>query len=109
MKYENITILRNGLTEEEFNNEINLYKQYFKDNNIKLNDFEDIGLRKLAYRIQNNDYGHYLRFEFETNKEEISKFEKYERKNDNVIKFLTVQLTYEEEREENQEQDELEE
>ena len=54
MKFEHISILKGKLSEEEKNKQIEKFKKYFADNNIAMCEFEDLGLKKLAYDIKNN-------------------------------------------------------
>ena len=51
MKFEHISILSGKLSEKEKNNEIQNFKNYFTNNEIEIVEFEDVGLKKLAYDI----------------------------------------------------------
>ena len=63
MKFEHISILKGKLSEEEKNKQIEKFKKYFADNNITMCEFEDLGLKKLAYDIKNNKEGFYIKYE----------------------------------------------
>ena len=54
MKFEHISILSGKLSEKEKNNEIQNFKNYFTNNEIEIAEFEDVGLKKLAYDIKNH-------------------------------------------------------
>lgn len=92
MKFEHITILKGNLNEQEKNEEINKIKDYCKSKKIEIKEFEDIGLKKLAYEIKNNKEGIYIKLVLDTKKANIPDFEKYLKEDNNVIKFLTIQM-----------------
>ena len=54
------------------------------------NNFEDLGLKKLAYEISKEKEGYYIQFDFTGFGEDVQKLEKYYIENDNIIKFLTM-------------------
>ncbi len=91
--YDNVFVLKGNLTEEQAKKEIENIKKYFKNTKVyeKENDKNGyLGLKKLAYTIRGNEYGHYYVTHFKANPEEISKIEMNLRLNDDVIKFITV-------------------
>lgn len=90
MKFEHISILKGDLTNDKVENEIEKFKQYFKEQNIKMEYMENLGLKRLAYNVKGYNQGNYLRFEFSGDNINLSCFEKFIRENDNVIKFITV-------------------
>lgn len=92
MKFEHISILKGKLSEEEKNKEIQNFKNYFTNNEIEIAECEDIGLKKLAYDIKNYKEGFYIRFILDTKNMDISSFEEWLRKNDNVLKFITIRM-----------------
>ena len=92
MKFEHISILSGKLSEKEKNNEIQNFKNYFTNNEIEIAEFEDVGLKKLAYDIKNHKEGVYIRCILDTKNMDISSFEKWLRKNDNVLKFITIRM-----------------
>lgn len=70
-----------------------------------IDDFEDMGNKKLAYKIQEFETGHYIKIEFYAEDYKIiNKLEKYFRINDDVLKFITIKT--EEGTKDNQEYDE---
>lgn len=54
------------------------------------NNFEDLGLKKLAYEISKEKEGYYIQFDFTSFPQDITKLENYYRNNGNIIKFLTI-------------------
>lgn len=95
MMYEHITLFKGSLNDEEVKNEINGYKKYFKKNNIRLEESEYIGLKKTAYEIKGNNEAHYVKFCFEADTDKIIDFERCCRINDNIIKFMTINVSNE--------------
>lgn len=94
MKFEHISILKGKLSEEEKNKQIEKFKKYFADNNIAMCEFEDLGLKKLAYDIKNNKEGFYIKFIVDINNMNVETFENWIRKNDNVLKFITIKMEH---------------
>lgn len=106
-KYEHISILPGNLTKEEVKKEIEKYENFMKKNDIKINSFEDLGLRKLAYEIRENKTGNYLLFKITCQPEKIAELEQFTRNNENTIKFIDVRIDVEELEEDNDEQEEM--
>jgi len=91
--YENMYILKGSLTEEQAKEEVENIKRYFRNAEIyqkENNQNGYLGLKKLAYTIRENEYGHYCLTHFRANAEEIPEIEKRLKANDNVIKFITI-------------------
>lgn len=87
--YESIYIIKDTDTKEE-------YKEAFEEIKNKLSKFEiekieELGRKRLAYPIKENEYGYYILIEFyaET-KEDITELEAYCRQNDNILKWIFV-------------------
>ena len=57
---------------------------------VDVKEFEDLGIKKLAYEIKEQKEGYYIKFDFEGIGEDIAELEKYYRLNDNIIKFLNI-------------------
>ena len=79
MMYEHISILKGDLSKKE----IKKYKKYFQENNISVESFENIGIKKLVYEIKNYKTGNYLFYKIWTKKDKIIELEKFERANEN--------------------------
>lgn len=91
--YENMYILKGSLTEEQAKEEVENIKRYFR--NVEIYKKENgqngyLGLKKLAYTIRENEYGHYCLTHFRANGEDILEIERRLKANDNVIKFITI-------------------
>lgn len=106
MKFEHISILKGNLTKDEVEEEIENFRDYFKEQNIILYRIENLGLKKLAYEVRGNREGNYLVINFTAENDKISGFEKFTRENDNVIKFITIKTENEEVEEEGLEDEE---
>lgn len=53
---------------------------------------EDMGVRKLAYKINKLSEGHYVLFEIEGSGREIAELERRMRVNDAIIRYITVRV-----------------
>lgn len=93
--YENIYILKGSLTEEQAKNEIEEITKYFKDvktfkNEKSLNGYQ--GKKNLAYEIKGEKTGYYNITYFEGIEKNVTEIERNLRINDNVMKFITIQI-----------------
>lgn len=53
---------------------------------------EDMGRRRLAYKIKKNTEGRYVLFEIEGSGKEIAELERRMRVNDTIIRYITVRV-----------------
>ena len=53
---------------------------------------EDMGVRKLAYKINKLSEGHYVLFEIEGSGREIAELERRMRVNDAIVRYITVRV-----------------
>ena len=90
--YDHISILPGYFTKENIDLEIKRFEEFFKNNNIEIKSFENKGKRKLAFEIKGNKEGIYLVFELIATEEDITKLEANLRQNENIIKFIDVQV-----------------
>ncbi len=91
-KYEVGFILRPNIDEETTNNTITQLKEIYKSYNCNIVDEENVGLRELAYEINHFRNGYYFYFVVEANHEANQEFERICRINDNVIRFLVIDV-----------------
>lgn len=70
------------------------FEKYLKINELLGAKFEieDIGLRTLTYEMQGNREGYYMVFYYKTNPSYIADLEKYLRKTQCFLKFITVRM-----------------
>jgi small subunit ribosomal protein S6 len=68
------------------------FEGILKENGAKMVNTEMWGLRKLAYQIQHKSTGFYNLIEFQADSSVISKLETEYRRDEAVLRFLTVTL-----------------
>ena len=88
-KYETIFLIKNDITEEQKNKTINTIKNYLNENG-KITNIEDLGLKKLAYEVRKYKEANYYLIEFDDKAEAIMELERMYRINDDVLKFIVV-------------------
>ena len=90
--YEAIFILNPVLSDKQVEEAVNKYVSFLKSTNSKLNHKEDWGLKKLAYPIQNKNSGFYHLLQFESDSDVINSLEIEFKRDERVMRFLTVKL-----------------
>jgi small subunit ribosomal protein S6 len=60
-----------------------------------ITNVNDMGVRKMAYKIDKFNEGHYLIFEIDGSGQEVAELERRFRVNDNVIRYMTVRVDLE--------------
>ncbi|PCH50840.1 MAG: 30S ribosomal protein S6 [Flavobacteriaceae bacterium] len=90
--YETVFILNPVLSEVQIKEAVQKFNDYLVSKGAEMISKEDWGLKKLAYAIQNKKSGFYHLFEYKVNGEEISSFELEFRRDDSVMRYLTVKL-----------------
>ena len=90
--YETIMILTPNLDTDVIGRIKMFYLDLFqKGSNRKRVKLDDIGKKKLAYKIQDKyEYGYYLVFSYESDSDYIYEIERALRKDDMVLKFITI-------------------
>lgn len=91
-RYETVFILTPVLSVDQVKETVVNFKKFLKDSGAKLLHEEDWGLRKLAYPIQKKSTGFYYLFEYEVEGEAIEKIEISLKRDEKVMRFLTVSL-----------------
>ncbi|GAB1448855.1 MAG: 30S ribosomal protein S6 [Bacteroidia bacterium] len=90
--YESVIIFTPVLSEDQLKDAVSKYRNLITENGGELVHEENWGLTKLAYPIQKKTTGFYHLFEFKANPEFISKFELAFRRDERIMRFLTVAL-----------------
>lgn len=90
--YESVIILTPVLSEKMLKDAIDSYKQLITGNSGELIHSENWGLTKLAYPIQKKTTGFYQIFEFAGDNELVEKLEISYRRDEQVLRYLTVSL-----------------
>jgi len=90
--YETVFILTPVLSAEQAKETVESYKNVLQGNGAKIVNEEHWGLKKLAYPIQKKSTGFYQLFQYEAEGEVISKLDVMFRRDERVMRFLTVKL-----------------
>jgi small subunit ribosomal protein S6 len=91
-RYETVFILTPVLSAEQVKETVVKFKESLKAGGAKLMHEEDWGLKKLAYPIQKKSTGFYHLFEYEAEGELIAKLELDMKRDEKIMRFLTVSL-----------------
>jgi len=90
--YETVFILTPVLSEAQTKEAVATYKKVLVDNGATIITDESWGLRKLAYPIQKKSTGFYHLFHFECEGDLIGKLETQYRRDEQVMRFLTMRM-----------------
>lgn len=91
-RYETVFILTPVLSEAQAKEAVTQYKKVLKDGSANVLHAEDWGLKKLAYPIQKKSTGFYNLLEFEAEGTFIAKLETAFKRDERILRFLTVKL-----------------
>ncbi len=91
-QYETTVIITPVLSEEELNETLKTYRDFLKKNDAEIVEEVKWGLRQLAYPIQNKTTGIYYIFEYKGDNTMVDKLELNFRRDENIMRFLTVKL-----------------
>ncbi|HPF10551.1 MAG TPA: 30S ribosomal protein S6 [Flavobacteriaceae bacterium] len=90
--YETVFILNPVLSEEQIKETVQKFEDFLVSKGAKMVSKENWGLKKLAYPIQHKKSGFYHLFEFTVDGEVIGDFETEFRRDERIMRFLTVKL-----------------
>ena len=90
--YETVFILNPVLSEEQIKETVKKYEDFLVSRGAEMVAKEDWGLRKLAYAIQHKKSGFYHLFEFKAPGEVIEPLELEFRREERMMRYLTVKL-----------------
>lgn len=93
--YESAVIINAALDDEQINSEIARIRETLTNNGGEISDFENWGRKRLAYVINKSKIGYYAIFRFNAPSTIISKLERSYSLNENIIRFLTINLSKE--------------
>ena len=89
--FETILIFSDKLTKEEYEEKVKDYKKWLAGLPAARIRTEKMGKKKLAYDVRGCGHGYYAQFTYESTSDLInSKLDLMLRKDDDVIKFLTL-------------------
>ena len=91
-QYESVIILTPLLSEETAKEVIAKFKGILSEGGAEIVHEDNWGLRKLAYPIQKKSTGYYHLTEFKAPGELISKLEVEYKRDERVMRFLTISL-----------------
>ena len=90
--YETVFILTPVLSDEQMKETVAKFKKLLTDNGAEILNEEAWGLKKLAYNIQKKTSGFYNLIEFKAEPTLIDKLEIGYRRDEKVIRYMTVKL-----------------
>jgi len=90
--YETVFILNPVLSEEQMKDTVKKFVKVLSDGGAEVINEEQWGLRKLAYPVQHKSTGFYNLVEFSATPELVDKLETEYRRDEAVMRFLTVSL-----------------
>ena len=91
-RYETVFIMTPVLSEDQTKETVSKFKKVIADNGGKVVFEDNWGLRKLAYPIQKKTTGFYHLVEFEGSGKEIERLEIEFRRDERVLRFLTMKM-----------------
>jgi small subunit ribosomal protein S6 len=91
-QYETVIILNPVLSQDQLTETVDKFKKILTDNGAIVVFENNWGLRKLAYPIQKKNTGFYYLIEFKGAGEIIGKLEVEYKRDERVMRFLTVAL-----------------
>src|SRR5690554_2904386 len=90
--YETVFILNPVLSEAQVKETVSKFEDFLTSRGAEIVSKEDWGLKKLAYEIQHKKSGFYHLFEFKAPTEIIAAYETEYKRDERVMRFLTVKL-----------------
>ena len=91
-QYETVFILTPVLSDEQMKETVAKFKKVLADNGAEILNEEAWGLKKMAYAIQKKSTGFYCLLEFKAEPSVVNKLEVAYRRDEKVIRFITVKL-----------------
>jgi small subunit ribosomal protein S6 len=91
-QYETVFIVTPVLSDEQMMETVQKFKKILTDNGAKVVHEDNWGLRKLAYPIQKKNTGFYYLIEYKAEGTLINKLETEFRRDERVMRFLTVAM-----------------
>lgn len=91
-QYETVFILTPVLSDEQMKEAVAKFQKVLTDNGAELVNTETWGLKKMAYAIQKKSTGFYCLVEFKAEPNVIDKLEVAYRRDERVIRYMTVKL-----------------
>ncbi len=89
-KYRLVCIVKQSMSAEEAQQQVNTLVEYIEKKNGKVLDSKNMGLEKLAYPIERNALGHYFVVDMELEQAEVSEFRRFIAVNENFLRDMIV-------------------
>jgi len=91
-QYETVFILTPVLSDDQMKEAVAKFKKVLTDKGAEILNEEAWGLKKMAYAIQKKSTGFYNLIEFKAEPTVVAKLETAFRRDEKVIRFITVKL-----------------
>ena len=91
-QYETVFILTPVLSDEQMKETVAKFKTLLTDKGAEILNEETWGLKKMAYAIQKKSTGFYCLLEFKAEPSVIDRLETGYRRDERVIRYMTVKL-----------------
>jgi small subunit ribosomal protein S6 len=91
-QYETVFILTPVLSDEQMKETVAKFKKLLTDNGAEILNEEAWGLKKMAYAIEKKSTGFYCLLEFKAEPSVINTLETGYRRDEKVIRYMTVRL-----------------
>ncbi|MDR4987601.1 MAG: 30S ribosomal protein S6 [Bacteroidales bacterium] len=91
-QYETVFIMTPVLSDEQMKETVSKFREYLKNKGAEIVYEDHWGLRKMAYPIQKKSTGFYHLIEFKAEPEIIRGFDVELKRDERVIRFLTMSL-----------------
>ena len=88
--YELLFVLKPTLTDEESAEKFDFVKSVLEKNGCEITSIDDMGVRKLAYKIDKFERGHYYVIYFKANPSVIDEILRNLRYTEEIIRFLNI-------------------
>ncbi len=89
-QYETVFILTPVLSDQQMKEAVEKYQTYLTEQGAEIINVENWGLKKLAYNIEKKSTGFYVMIEFKAEPTVIAPMELQMRRDERVIRYLTV-------------------
>ncbi len=90
--YETVFISTPVLSTDEYTRTVKKYTDFIEKNGGVVNHKEDWGIKQLAYPIQKKTTGYYTLLEFNLDPQAIRRLEVEFKRDETIMRFLTVKL-----------------
>jgi small subunit ribosomal protein S6 len=91
--YETTFIVNATLDDAQIDQVVDRFRDFLMKNEAEIRTLDKWGRKRLAYPIQKKNNGYYTVCEFSAPTDIVAKLERYYHLDENVMRFLTVQLS----------------